>query len=301
MKPTLVVLAAGMGSRYGGVKQMDGFGPGEQWLLEYSVYDAIQAGFGKVVFILRAAILEDFKNYFEERLPVSIEREYVLQELTNLPGEFTPPSERVKPWGTGQAVLVTKDVVNEPFAVINADDYYGPEAYVQLNTFLNSIENSSFQFGMVGYRLKNTLSEHGSVSRGLCNMDNNHMLIKVEEHTKVERMADGSITNVGEGSQKTLKEESVVSMNCWAFSHALFDKLEEQFKGFLESKGEELKSEFYIPFAVQDLMNEGVAKVKVLTSDDEWFGVTYADDRIKVEAELAKKHEIGVYPSNLWA
>jgi len=300
MKPTLVVLAAGMGSRYGGVKQMDGFGPNEQWLLEYSVYDAIKAGFGKVVFILREAIVDDFENYFEPRLPSNIKREYVLQELSNIPEDFNLPSQREKPWGTGHAVLVTKEVVKEPFAVINADDFYGRDAFKQLADFLGTVNNDKFEFGMVGYRLKNTLSEHGSVSRGICNVNDDGLLNEVEEHTKIQKQPNGVITNVGTGSQKELHAEAIVSMNCWAFTSSLFSKLNEQFSNFLQQRGNEEKSEFYIPYAVQELKDEGLANITVMTSDDIWFGVTYADDKNTVEQQLALMHEQGIYPDDLW-
>lgn len=301
MKPTLIVLAAGMGSRYGGVKQMDGFGPNGQWLLEYSVFDAINAGFGKVVFILRDAIYDDFKAYFEERLPNDIDREYVLQNLTDLPEGFTLPEGRVKPWGTAHAVLVTKSSVKEPFAVINADDFYGPEAFSQLNNFLVNVDSNQFEFGMVGYLLKNTLSENGSVSRGVCSVNEENFLNEVEEHTKIERNEDGVITNVGEGSQSTLEDETVVSMNCWAFSPKIFEKLEEKFIHFLEEKGTEMKSEFYIPTAVQNLKDDGLAQIKVMTSEDIWFGVTYAADKDVVTSELAQMHEDVIYPDDLWS
>lgn len=300
MKPTLVVLAAGMGSRYGGVKQMDGFGPNNQWLLEYSVFDAINAGFGKIVFILRDAIVNDFKEYFEERLPKDVEREYVLQELHNLPEGFSVPDERVKPWGTGHAVLVTKNVVNEPFAVINADDFYGPEAFSQLVNFLSDVDPNAYEFGMVGYQLKNTLSENGSVSRGVCHVANDGTLIEVDEHTKIERNNEGVIVNTGEGKHSELEEDTIVSMNCWAFSPKLFEQLGSQFSSFLSEKGNELKSEFYIPFAVQDMKDAGLATIKVMTSDDNWFGVTYAEDANDVKEELAEMHEVGIYPDNLW-
>jgi len=300
MKPTLVVLAAGLGSRYGGVKQMEGFGPNKEWLLEYSVFDAIQAGFGKIVFILRASILEDFKFYFEARLPENIEREYVLQELTNLPDGFTPPVDRVKPWGTGQAVLAAKDAVNTPFAVINADDYYGPKAFESLHDFLQTVDATKYQFGMVGYLLENTLSENGSVARGVCNTNSAGNLQNVEEHTKLFRSEEGPIVNEGEGSQKQLAEGTLVSMNCWAFTPIMFQKLESYFEAFLSERGGELKSEFYIPYAVQSTIDEGLSTVKMLTSTEKWFGVTYADDKLMVEGQLDMMHEEAVYPDLLW-
>ena len=300
MKPTLVVLAAGMGSRFGGVKQMEGFGPQNQWLLEYSVFDAINAGFGKIVFILRDEILADFKSYFEKRLPKTIEREYVLQELNNVPSSFSVPESRQKPWGTGHAVLVTKQVVNSPFAVINADDFYGPEAFQQLVNFLQQANPETYEFGMVGYQLKNTLSENGSVSRGVCDVNSAGFLIQVDEHTKIFRDQTGTIVNTGEGAQRELAEDTIVSMNCWAFTPQLFTSLEEQFSTFLQSRGQEQKSEFYIPFAVQELKDKNLATIKVMTSEDNWFGVTYAEDAKTVKEELAFMHENGIYPDELW-
>ncbi len=300
IKPTLVVLAAGLGSRYGGVKQMEGFGPNNEWLLEYSVYDAIQNGFGKVVFVLRDAIYDDFKDYFDARLPENIEREYVLQELDNLPAGFELPEGREKPWGTGHAVLVTKEAVNTPFAVINADDYYGPEAFEKLAQFLQSVNLEDNHYGMIGYQLKNTLSDNGSVARGVCLVDNNNYLNEVEEHTQIERQEDGLITNTGEGSQKTLSDDTIVSMNCWAFTPTIFDQIDQQFADFLSKRGQELKSEFYIPYVVQELMDEGKADVKVGQSNQKWFGVTYPEDKDAVVSELKTLQENGAYPQNLW-
>lgn len=299
MKPTLVVLAAGMGSRYGGVKQMDGFGPNGQWLLEYSVFDAINAGFKKIVFILRNEIIDDFKTYFESRLPKDIEREYVLQNIDDIPAPYTVPEGRVKPWGTSQAVLSTKKVVTDNFAVINADDFYGPEAYQFLVDFLQQANPSAYDFGMVGYLLCNTLSNNGSVSRGLCKVNEDMFLEKVEEHTKIYRTHD-AVINEGEGSQKILDEQSIVSMNCWAFTPKIFNRLEDLFAQFLSKKGSEQKSEYYIPTTVQELKEQENASIKVIPTDGEWFGVTYSADKETVENNLAQMHQDGIYPDNLW-
>ncbi len=300
MKPTLVVLAAGMGSRYGGVKQMDGFGPNKEWLLEYSVYDAIQAGFGKVVFILRQEILDDFSSYFEARLPSHIEREYVIQSLDNLPDGFSLPENRQKPWGTAHAVLVTKNAIQNPFAVINADDYYGANAFNQMGKYLTGVDVNSYDFSTVGYMLRNTLSENGSVARGVCNVDEKHNLTNIEEHTKIYRREDGVIVNEGEGSQDTLAENTVVSMNFFGFTPMIFDKMKSYFLDFLEERGQEEKSEFYIPLALQRFLDDDLATIHVMTSEDRWFGVTYAEDKQHVERQLSTMVEDGVYPEKLW-
>ncbi len=299
MKPTLVVLAAGLGSRYGGVKQMEGFGPNGEWILEYSVFDAITAGFGKIVFVLRESILDDFKTYFEQRLPKNIKREYVLQELTDVPNGFTVPTERKKPWGTGHAVLAARYVVDSPFVVINADDFYGADAFTIMFRFLSDVDITKRDYSMVGYYLKNTLSENGSVARGVCTV-NYPYLVTVEEHTKIQRQADGTITNEGEGSKSILNEESIVSMNFWGFTPPLFESIEQSFQEFLAQKGQEEQSEFYIPSVVQESIKEQIASVQVFESPQKWFGVTYPEDKTAVVDALKQLHEAGKYPNNLW-
>jgi len=301
MKPTLVVLAAGMGSRYGGVKQMDGFGPNGQWLLEYSIYDAINAGFGKVVFILRAAIVQDFKDYFTGRLPEGITAEYVIQSLDNLPKGYELPEGRVKPWGTGHAMLVTKDVVKENFAIINADDYYGRDAFQQMAAFLSELDPKSHEFGIAGYYLRNTLSDHGTVNRGICSVNDAHQLTTIEEHIKIYRNEAGTMVCDGEGSMDEFGEDTVVSMNFFGFTPAVFDKTEEYFTEFLDSRINEEKSEYFIPLIVQRVIDEGIGHVSVKYSNDSWFGVTYQNDAEFVRTELKGMHNAGHYPDNLWS
>lgn len=300
MKPALVVLAAGLGSRYGGIKQMEGFGPNGEWLLEYSVYDAIKAGFGHMVFVLRQEILAEFSAYFDQRLPSDIKRDYVIQDISQVPEGFDVPENRTKPWGTGHAVFAAKDVVDTPFAVINADDFYGAESFYRIADFLNQVDPRSFDFAMSGYLLKNTLSDNGSVARGVCKIDENGYLQQVEEHTQIERIPGNGIINTGLGSHKELDEDTIVSMNFWGFTPLIFKEINRQFKDFLRKNEDNIKAEFYIPSVVQELMNEGLATVQVEISNQQWFGVTYVDDTKEVKEELKKLQENGTYPSPLW-
>ncbi|TKG95826.1 nucleotidyltransferase [Puteibacter caeruleilacunae] len=297
-KPTLLILAAGMGSRYGGLKQLDQFGPSGEAIIEYSIYDAIRAGFGKVVFVIRKSFAEEFKGVFEPKLAGKIETEYVYQELDNLPEGYEVPEGREKPWGTGHAVMMAKDVISEPFAIINADDFYGENAYKALAQFLkeSTIDN---EYSMVGYQIKNTLSDFGSVSRGVCQTDENSNLVEITERTKILR-EDGQIVYY-EGDEKfPLEENTPVSMNCWAFKPGFFDQLEEDFVSFLDESGKELKSEFFFPFVVANSLQQGKISVQVIECDSPWFGVTYPDDKPLVINKLNELIEKGIYPSNLW-
>jgi len=300
MKPTLVILAAGMGSRYGGLKQIDGVGPNGEAIIEYSIYDAIQAGFGKVVFIIREDIAEAFKNYFGDKFEGKIEVDYVFQELHKLPAGLELPSQRQKPWGTGHAMLMAKDAVKEPFAIINADDFYGREAYQVIAEFFKNQDVDSKEYCIVGYHLNKTLSDFGSVSRGVCVSTDDGYLASVTERTSIERK-DGKIYFSDEGEDVELAEETLVSMNFWGFSPTVFDYTESYFVDFFKEKGQELKSEFYIPLIATKMIESGEGKLKTLSSDAQWFGVTYREDKEHVIGEIANLIKEGVYPDNLWA
>lgn len=299
MKPTLVILAAGIGSRYGGVKQMDKIGPSGESIIDYSVFDAIQAGFGKVVFVLNPKIIDDFKEIYENRLARNIETAYVLQEINNIPDGVKYNPERIKPWGTGHAVLVTKNAVNEPFAVINADDFYGRHAFELIAGFLSSLKNEQTEYAMVGYKLKNTLSEHGSVSRGICQSENG-LLTDVVERTSIVRKGN-KVVFQDEGKEVEIDENSVVSMNFWGFTPKYFSQSEKDFKDFITRNAGQLKSEFYIPTVANNLITKKEATIRVLTSNDQWFGVTYQEDKPITIANIRKLVEAGKYPENLWA
>lgn len=298
MKPTLVILAAGIGSRYGGVKQMDKIGPSGESIIDYSVFDAIRAGFGKVVFVLNPKIENDFKEIYESRLAGKIETDYVLQEVSAVPDGVEINPDRIKPWGTGHAVLVAKDVVNEPFAVINADDFYGKNAFELLGKFLSETNNNSTDYAMVGYKLENTLSENGSVSRGVCQSENG-LLTDVVERTSI--MNEGEdIVFTDKGKTEKIAGNSVVSMNFWGFSPLFFNQLEKDFISFIQEKSNEIKAEFYIPSVANDLINNKEATIKVLTSNDRWFGVTYQEDKETTIKEVKKLVDKGYYPEKLW-
>ena len=301
MKPTLFVLAAGMGSRYGGLKQLDGLGPNGETIMDYSIYDAIRAGFGKVVFVIRRVFEADFRekivSKYIDRFPV----ELVFQELDNLPAGFKVPEGREKPWGTNHAVLMGKDVINEPFAVINADDYYGRESFQVLADYLKSIEGTEGKYAMVGYRVSNTLSESGSVARGVCETNEQGFLTKVTERTKILREEDGVIRFIEEDGKTALDENTPVSMNMWAFTPDYFRYSEQCFVEFLKEHGNELKSESYIPSLVDELIHSGKATCRVLDTPSRWFGVTYATDRPQVVEKFAQLVKDGVYPSPLFA
>ena len=301
MKPTLFVLAAGMGSRYGGLKQLDGLGPNGETIMDYSIYDAIRAGFGKVVFVIRRVFEADFRekivSKYADRIPVEI----VFQELDNLPAGFKVPEGREKPWGTNHAVLRGKDVIHEPFAVINADDYYGRESFQVLADYLKSIEGTEGKYAMVGYRVSNTLSESGSVARGVCETNEQGFLTKVTERTKILREEDGVIRFIEEDGKTALDENTPVSMNMWAFTPDYFRYSEQCFVEFLKEHGNELKSESYIPSLVDELIHSGKATCRVLDTPSRWFGVTYATDRPQVVEKFAQLVKDGVYPSPLFA
>ncbi|MBC8319235.1 MAG: nucleotidyltransferase [Bacteroidetes bacterium] len=298
MSPTLLILAAGIGSRYGGVKQMDKIGPSGESIIDYSVFDAIRAGFGKVIFVLNPKIEKDFKEVYEARLKGKIETGYVLQEVKAVPYGVPVNTARVKPWGTGHAVLVAKNDINEPFAVINADDFYGRQAFELLGDFLSKTENDSTKYAMVGYKLKNTLSENGSVSRGVCQTKNG-FLTDVVERTKI-TIDNDKIVYMDNGENHEIGKDSVVSMNFWGFSPLFFDQLESDFNDFMEENASDLKAEFFIPSVVNDLISNDVASIKMLKSNDQWFGVTYKEDKEITINKVADLITQGVYPANLW-
>ncbi len=298
MKPTLLILAAGIGSRYGGVKQMDQIGPSGESIIDYSVYDAIRAGFEKVVFVLNPKIIDDFKDVYEKRLEGKIEAEYILQELSNIPDGVDYNKDRVKPWGTAHAVMVAKNYINEPFAVINADDFYGKEAYKVMSDYLSQLNNKSTDYSMVGYRLKNTLSENGSVSRGICSLESG-ALSDVVERTKIYQ-ENSKIIFEEDGNKNEISGESIVSMNFWGFSPKFFVQMEEDFRKFIIHNANNLKAEFYIPFVVNNLIVSKEAKVKVLTSESSWFGVTYKEDKEETIKRIKNLFKKVTYPSKLW-
>lgn len=302
MKPTLLVLAAGMGSRYGSLKQMDGLGPCGEAIIDYSIYDAIQAGFGKVVFVIRHSFADAFKKiYSKERFGGRIDVEFVYQELEYLPEGFTVPEGREKPWGTNHAVMMAKDAIKEPFAVINSDDFYGREAFVAIADFLRKIEGQTDRYALVGYYLKNTLSEFGSVSRGVCEADGDGFLSTVTERTAIERKGN-TVCFSENGKDVPLDENCVVSMNFWGFTPDYFDHSDEIFRTFLSSPAAKSnpKAEFFIPYVADILIKGGKASFKVLNCDAKWFGVTYKEDRPFVVDKINSLIAKGLYPESLW-
>lgn len=302
MKPTLLVLAAGMGSRYGGLKQMDPMGPNGETVLDYSVYDAIRAGFGQVVFIIREDFAEVFRQSVGSRFADRIQVDYAFQKIDDLPDGFTVPENRVKPWGTAHAIRAARHLIHAPFAVINADDFYGSDAYVRAASFLTAQQDESevAHYAMVGYPLINTLSDHGDVNRGICTCDANGLLTSVEEYLKIQREADGVVRgNTLTGSRHPLTDECPVSMNFWAFTPSFIDYLETEFVNFLTAFREVEKSECYIPTVVDSLIRSGKADCKVLQTTSHWFGITYPEDKQHVVASIQKLIRTGEYPSTL--
>ncbi len=302
MEKTLVVMAAGMGSRYGGLKQVDGFGPSNETLLEYSLFDALRAGFQRVVFVVRRDMVELFKANVVSRFAHRVPHAFVYQELDALPSPFTPPPGRQRPWGTGHAVLMARPEVKGPFAVINADDYYGPGAFRALVEFLDRPQTGPVPvFSLVGYRIDRTLSEHGAVARGVCQVDAGMGLLSVTEHPKIEQRPDG-IFSVGDPQNPTrLDPATYVSLNTWGFTPALFDMLAPRFEAFLKRNSADAKAEFYLPAAVDAALRAGEAKAVVLPTDEQWFGVTYREDRPRVQEQIRLRLEGGQYPRALWA
>lgn len=300
MQPTLLILAAGMGSRYGGLKQLDPMGPNGETVLDYSVFDAIRAGFGKVVFVIRRDFAEAFKKAVGDKFEGKLEVAYAFQELTDLPAGFSVPEGRQKPWGTAHAVRAARNEIDTPFAVINADDFYGQDAYQQLaDYFAQSADTPELRTCMVGYPLKNTLSEYGTVNRGICRVDKG-TLRTVEEHCNISRCEDRIVRGDNLANESVeIAEQAIVSMNFWGFTPALFPSLEACFIEFLDAHGREMKSECYIPTIVDHLIQSEQTECAVIETNGTWFGVTYPDDKPLVQASIAKRIENGEYPAQL--
>ncbi|MDR2057930.1 MAG: nucleotidyltransferase [Dysgonamonadaceae bacterium] len=301
MKPALLVLAAGMGSRYGGLKQLDGLGPNGETIMDYSIFDAVRGGFGKVVFVIRQSFEADFREKILKKYKHIIPVEVVFQELDQLPEGFCLDKERVKPWGTNHAVMRGKEVVKEPFAVINADDFYGKESFKILADYLISLDGKQNDYCMIGYCLGNTLSESGSVARGICEKDKNDYLASIIERTYIMRNPDGNIEYKDEKNElQTIGENIPVSMNMWGFTPEYFNYSNEQFIHFLANNQHNPKAEFFIPLVVNNLIAAGKIRVKVLNTPSKWFGVTYAEDRPTVIAKIRELIDKGEYPEKLW-
>ncbi|MBQ7650051.1 MAG: NTP transferase domain-containing protein [Victivallales bacterium] len=298
-KATLLVLAAGLGSRYGGIKQMDPIGANGEFVLDYSMFDALRAGFDKVVLVIRDELEEPLKEHFRA-LEGKVEIAYVKQRLTDLPTGFSCPEGRVKPWGTGHAIWSARNAVDSPFAAINADDFYGSGTFKVLADFLLGKECSPDTYAMVAFKLSNTLSENGTVSRGICTDDGHGFLAGVVERTKIEGYGDGARFMDDDGKWQPLTGSEPASMNFWGFSPSLFGRLEGLFVEFLKERGGELKSEFYIPSVVDTLIKRGVARARMLQTNERWFGMTYAEDRAQVVAKVKELTESGLYPAKLW-
>jgi hypothetical protein len=298
----LIVMAAGIGSRYGGLKQMDPVGSGGEKIIDYSVYDARRAGFNRIVFVIRKEMEDDFREQIGGRIEQQIDTDYVHQELGPLPGGFTVPENRVKPWGTAHAVAACRDAVCTPFAVINADDFYGPSAFQVLGDFLQTVKDTEgiHEYCLVGYLLGNTLSEHGHVSRGVCEVGSDGTLGEIHERVKIQRF-DKAIRHTEDGKTWIdLPVDSVVSMNMWGFTPSLFDELDAGFVAFLEGRGSDPKAEYFLPERVGDLITAGRARVKVLRTEERWFGITYREDKPFVVKAVRRLVEQGVYPLSLW-
>ncbi len=300
MKPTLLILAAGIGSRYGGLKQLDRIGPSGETIVDYSIYDALQAGFGKVVFIIKEAIEKDFREAFVDKLSGRVPIECVMQEIWKVPPGTEVPAERQKPWGTGHAILMADGVIDGPFAVINSDDFYGRGAYEAVAQYYAGwTEERTNDYCMVGYHVANTLSEFGAVSRGVCSTDVNGFLLDVVERTHIERTGTGVVFREGE-KEFPLADSAVVSMNFWGFTPSFFGYLKLGFEAFIRQHAQEPKSEYYIPTEVNNLISNNIASVRVLPCREKWFGMTYREDREMVVESIRALIKNGRYPENLW-
>ncbi|MEN8121531.1 MAG: sugar phosphate nucleotidyltransferase [Bacteroidota bacterium] len=300
MKPTLLILAAGMGSRYGGLKQLDEIGPSGETIMDYSIYDAKRAGFAKVVFVIRKSLEQDFKEKIFSKYESFIEIDYVFQELDNLPEGMSVPEGREKPWGTAHAVLVAEPKINEPFAVLNADDFYGADSFTVMASFLQALDaDNDYTYCLLAYKLNNTLSEHGTVSRGICELDKNNYLEKVVEHTKIYKEGD-SILSEMDGNIVKLAENAPASMNLMGFTPSAFQYFKYYFNEFFDENSKNLKAEFYLPSLLTNIIKSGQGKVRVLPSNERWFGVTYQEDREFVVKNINAKVDAGEYPKKLF-
>ena len=300
MSPSLLILAAGMGSRYGGLKQLDPVGPSGETLLDYSVFDALRAGFNRVVFVIRRDFEAEFRERVGGRYEKQVDVDYVFQGMDVLPQGYSVPEDRSKPLGTGHAIWCARDQVHAPFAAINADDFYGAGAYRALADFFAQKPAEPGRFAMVGYELGRTLSEHGSVSRGICSTDADGFLNEVTERVGIEKTVSGAAMKLADGTPLEFTGKETVSMNFWGFTPAVFPMLEERLKHFLNKESANPKAEFYIPFAVADMIESHEARVSVISSDSSWFGVTYREDKPQVTASLARLVAAGEYPASLW-
>ncbi len=298
-KPTLLILAAGMASRYGSMKQIQSFGPAGETIMDYSIYDAIRAGFGKIVFIIRKDFADQFKSIFEPKLKGKVEVDYVYQSLDSFTEGYDIPASRVKPWGTAHAVLCAKDAIKEPFAVINADDFYGRDAFEKAAAFLTG-ECSPSTYAIIGYELAKTLSDHGTVSRGVCQVDENKNLVSIAERTKI-YAEDGRIVYEDEQGKHEVPFDSSVSMNFWCFDDSVFTLSQTLFNQFLADHGTEEKSEFFIPIVADHFTKENLGVIKVIPTSSQWFGVTYKEDAPAVQHSVTALVESGAYPASLWA
>jgi dTDP-glucose pyrophosphorylase len=302
MKPTLLILAAGMGSRYGGLKQIDQVGPSGEAIIDYSIYDAIRAGFEKVTFIIRKNIEKEFREVFEKKLRGKIETEFIFQELEMVPEGISYSSERVKPWGTAHAVWVARNHIREPFVVINADDFYGAGSYQTIADYLmqdNIVDTSNY--GMVGYQVRHTLSDFGSVTRGVCEATDDDFMKAVVERTEIVKDGDIIYFNDDKEGKVSLSGDELVSMNFWGFTPAIFDQFENAFSEFIKKNAEKLKKELFIPKVINELVAGNMASVKILPSRDQWFGVTYREDKPVAVEHIRNLVEQGVYPDNIWS
>jgi len=300
MKPTLLILAAGMASRYGSIKQMDGFGPNGETIIDYSIYDAIKAGFGKVSFIVREEFIDNFKEIFEPKLAGKVETDYVFQNYDLKPFGIDKEIERAKPWGTAHAVLAARNQINEPFCVINADDFYGYDSFEKMAKFLTS-EVADDKYSLIGYQIDKTLSDYGSVSRGVCKVDDNGNMIEVNERTQVYFKNGGKVVYEEGGVETELSTDTRVSMNFWGFTPAVFKQSEQMFRDFVSTNEDKPKSEFFIPLVADQLIKSAIASFKVIPTASKWFGVTYKEDKPIVQKCISNLVSSGVYPENLWA
>lgn len=298
--PALVIMAAGMGSRYGGLKQIDPIGPNGEIIMDYSIYDAIKAGFNKVVFIIKEENYDIFRDTIGKRIEDRVETAYAFQSLGDIPQGFEIPQGRERPWGTGHAVLSCRRHIDGPFVVINADDFYGRASFETLYTYLMNLdEGDNHNYAMPGFILKNTLTDHGHVSRGVCEVDDKGFLVGIKEHTKIKKFPDSAMYKEGQEDWKRISQDSIVSMNMWGFTPSIFNELETGFSDFLNNARDLMTAEFFLPNLIGDLLKEGKIRVRVLPSKDRWYGITYREDKAMVEEAVRQMVDKGVYPYNL--